>query len=289
MSDIEQPTQEDGQEVVTDTQEGEGQENIRTAEDEGKSAEAEQATKDAQEAEEETKRKESAKERRERDKAYKQRLREEASAAEKRAQEADDRLKSLLDAGNRQQAPRRDQFADGAEYAAAKAVWDYHQATTKDQIGQAERTAEQERQALDQIHAAEQQLVQQNWSEQLAEGRAKYPDFEQVAYTSPISNEVADAVAASDIGAELAYYFGKNPDVARQISLFSKTDRAEASRQFGFIEAQVRQSLTAAAPRTASAAPPPTTPVKGATTGTKSPDKMTPNEYRAWREAGGKF
>jgi len=55
------------------------------------------------------------------------------------------------------------------------------------------------------------------------EARAKYDDFEQVAYNPnlPITNVMAETIQASDIGPDLAYYLGANPKEADRISRLS--------------------------------------------------------------------
>jgi len=47
----------------------------------------------------------------------------------------------------------------------------------------------------------------------------KYPDFKQVVYNDSlaISDVMADTIRASDIGPDIAYFLGNNPDQARRI------------------------------------------------------------------------
>lgn len=53
------------------------------------------------------------------------------------------------------------------------------------------------------------------------DAREKYADYEAVAYTAPISDLMADVIKASDIGPDLAYHLGKNPDEAERIASLS--------------------------------------------------------------------
>lgn len=278
MSDEQELTQEVGQEVVADAQAAEGQVKDQTAEDQtdGEQPEAE--------SEEEKRRKESAKERRDRDRAYKQRLRDEADSARKRADEAERRREAIIQAGQQGQAPSRDQFSDPAEYAAAQAIWKWQQSAAQHAAGEASTAAERERHQAEQYELAERQVAQQQWAEQLVEARMKYADFDAVALAPdvPITEGIADIIRGSDAAADLAYYLGKNRAEAMRIAQMTPMS---AARELGRIEA----SLAAPKPRTESKAPPPITPGKASGSGAKSPDKMSAEEYRAWRESGGKF
>lgn len=111
----------------------------------------------------------------------------------------------------------------------------------------------------------------------------KYADFDQVALAPevPITEQIADIIRSSDSAADLAYWLGKNRAEAMRIA---QMPPIAAARELGRIEA----SLSAPKPRTESNAPPPINPGKGTGSGVKSPDKMTAEEYRAWRESGGK-
>jgi len=81
------------------------------------------------------------------------------------------------------------------------------------------------------VRKAEELLAQREFQKQQAEindayhereeeARAKYDDFEQVAYNPklPISNAMAETIQASDIGPDIAYYLGSNPKEAARIA-----------------------------------------------------------------------
>lgn len=278
MNDEQELAREADQDVVAAAVEAEGQVEDQTAEDQQSGEPPEQ------ESEDEKRRKESAKERRERDKAYKQRLRDEAESARRMAEDAERRRDAIIRAGQQDRPPSRDQFADPAEYAAARAVWQYQQAAAENLASEANTAAERARQQAEQFELAERQVAQANWMEQVVEARMRYADFDQVALAAdvPITEEVADIIRSSDAAADLAYYLGRNKAEAARISRMSPL---AAARELGRIEA----SLSAPKPRTESKAPPPISPGKATGAGVKSPDKMTAEEYRAWRESGGKF
>lgn len=284
MDDNEQLTPEAGQEVVTDADEKSGAEDTE-GQAEGQTAEDQEGEQpEPEESEEDKKRKESARQRRERDKASRQRLRDEAESARQQAAEADRRRMAIMDAGRQGEAPRRDQFQDPAEFAAARAVWQYQQQAAEQAAGEAVSAAETARQQAQSLDAAERQIALQQWTEQVVEARARYADFDEVAMADsvPVTAEMADVIRSSDAAADVAYYLGKNKAEAARIA---KMAPYEMAREIGRIEG----SLSVPKPRSQSKAPPPTRPLKGGAAGVKSPETMSADEYRAWREAGGKF
>jgi len=144
---------------------------------------------------------------------------------------------------------------------------------------------------------AEQKLVEREQRKQQAEiletyhdkeeeVRAKYSDFEQVAYNPnlPITTVMAQSIQASDNGPEVAYYLGANPREAERISRLSPILQA---KEIGKIEAQ----LAANPPiKKTSNAPSPISPVSARTTGTPSYDTTDPRSIKSmstseWIEA----
>lgn len=109
--------------------------------------------------------------------------------------------------------------------------------------------------------------------------KAKTPDYEAVAYYAPISNEVAELVRESDIGPEVAYFLGKNPALAQQISQLP--ERA-AAREIGRIEARLslQKEAPPAAPPPVSKAPPPPPKVEATEPAIeKDPSQMSDAEW----------
>ena len=144
---------------------------------------------------------------------------------------------------------------------------------------------------------AEQKLVEREQRKQQAEiletyhdkeeeVRAKYSDFEQVAYNPnlPITTVMAQSIQASDNGPEVAYHLGANPREAERISRLSPILQA---KEIGKIEAQ----LAANPPiKKTSNAPSPISPVSARTTGTPSYDTTDPRSIKSmstseWIEA----
>ena len=126
--------------------------------------------------------------------------------------------------------------------------------------------------------AQRQQIVADGVKKQFAAGAEKYDDFEDLVSSPdlPITAPMAEAIAESDLGVEVAYFLGKNPAEAMRIAQMSPL---AAVREIGKLEAK----LTIAAPATSSAAPKPVTPVKGSG-GDKDPAVMTDAEFAAWRK-----
>jgi hypothetical protein len=118
------------------------------------------------------------------------------------------------------------------------------------------------------------------------EVRAKYNDFEQVAYNPnlPITTVMAQSIQASDNGPEVAYHLGANPKEAERISRLSPILQA---KEIGKIEAQLAANPPV---KKTSNAPSPISPVSARTTGTPSYDTTDPRSIKSmstseWIEA----
>ncbi|CAO3447867.1 hypothetical protein [Azospirillum argentinense] len=159
-------------------------------------------------------------------------------------------------------APKPEDFPTYDAYLIAQAKHEFRQEAI-----QAERTKAQEQQASQ---------VATNWRTQVDTAKGKYADFEAVAFSAPISNSVAHMVAASDVGADLAYHLGKNPDEARRISALPPV---AAAREIGRLETK----LSTAPPPKSTQAPPPVPTVNGRGTPTRDLNAMSYAEYKAAR------
>ncbi len=119
----------------------------------------------------------------------------------------------------------------------------------------AEALAEQKaRELLAQREAAAQQAaLLESYKDREEEARDRYEDFEQVAYNPnlPVTDVMAQAIQASDIGPEVIYYLGSNPKEASRISRLSPVLQA---KEIGKIEVNltsnppVKKTSTAPAP-----------------------------------------
>jgi predicted nucleic acid-binding protein len=232
---------------------------------------------------EEAEKSEAAK-RREREKAHKERLRKEADDAKALADRADKRRVQIIEAGKNEKPPAEGEFTDYADYVAAKAVWTAEQRTTLRQAQALEAEAQEARQNVQNIEAAEQQIVNQSWAEKVTEAKGRYADFEQVALAQdvPITPQIAEMLKQSDKGPDLAYWLGMNRAAAAELAALSKSQPMQAAYHLGRLEA----SLSAPTPRTTSNAPDPIAPVRGNAQASLNPDKMSMAEYASARKSG---
>lgn len=138
--------------------------------------------------------------------------------------------------------PKRDDFKDDESYTQA----------TIDHLAEkraAEKLAERER-----TREAEQR--NEKFLERAEKASERYPDFQSVVFNPqvPINDHMAEFIAESDHGADVAYHLGKNPAEAARIAQMSAV---KAARELTRIEAEI-----AAKPKaTPSKAPEPITPV----------------------------
>ena len=138
----------------------------------------------------------------------------------------------------------------------------------------AERKAEEllarreaERQKMDVIEA---------YHDREEEARAKYDDFEQVAYNPklPITTVMAETIQMSDVGPDLAYYLGANPREAERISRLPVYAQA---KEIGKLEAKITSEPVL---RKTTSAPPPIAPISGRGTGAPTFDTTDPRSIK---------
>lgn len=168
-------------------------------------------------------------------------------------------------------APTPEQFSSYEGYLEAKAEWKAEQKVAEVLGRQAETTKRQSAQA-------EQATLQRAWESKVDAALEVYDDFEEVAlaHDVPISVTMMEAILRTDKAADVAYYLGKNRAEAKKIERMDPFSQAVA---IGRIEA----TLARPAPKKATAAPPPISPVGARTSVSKDPDRMSTNEWLAWR------
>ena len=132
----------------------------------------------------------------------------------------------------------------------------------------------------------QQSAVNEAYHDREEEARAKYDDFEQVAYNPQlrVTDAMAETIKASDVGPDLAYWLGSNPKEADRISRLSPLMQA---REIGKIEAKLGSSPPV---KPTTSAPAPITPVTARTSGNPSYDTTDPRSVKAmstsdWIEA----
>ena len=226
-----------------------------------------------------------AKARRERRKADRQRLKQELLEATENERKAKERLERIREASQSAQPPKVDAFDDYNDYLIAMAAHQSVAALDKRQASEVEEEAASHKARVEAIEKQRQTELAEAWSEQVAEARTKYADFDKVVQDSslPITADMVQVITSSDLGADIAYHLGTHREEAARISQMEPLDMARA---LGAIEAR----LSLPKPKMNSDTPEPISPVKPkASARTKDPEKMTFAEYNAWREAGGTF
>ncbi len=127
------------------------------------------------------------------------------------------------------------------------------------------------------------QEVMRHYFDKEEEAMEKYDDYKQVAYNPniPISQVMAETIRGSDIGPDLAYYLGSNPQEAHRISQLPAYLQA---KEIGKLELKLESNPPAK--RTSSAPAPinPITPTGGGggrydTTDPRSVKTMSTSEW----------
>lgn len=171
-----------------------------------------------------------------------------------------------------QPKPSEDQYTDYSQYLEALADWKADQ-KIKAHLSEVESQRQQEAQ-----QRTQQEKVQ-GFQAKAAEFAKEHPDYHVVAENPnvPISQPMFDAIVESDMGPQIAYHLGQHPEEASRISSMSDYG---AARELGKLEAQLSIPPK---PKT-SQAPDPVEPVGGGSERTaKDPEKMTTEEWMAWR------
>jgi hypothetical protein len=112
--------------------------------------------------------------------------------------------------------------------------------------------------------------------------KTEIDDYEDVAYYARIDNHVANLVMAMDEGPRIAYYLGKNPEVAARIN--SLPDNL-AAVELGRIDAKLAFEREQAKAKPVSKAPPPPPKIDATEPAIeKDPTQMTDKEFAKWRK-----
>lgn len=172
--------------------------------------------------------------------------------------------------------PKEADFQDYFEFLTAKAAFDARKAITADLVKQQQQSAEQSQQAR-------LRHLTQEHDERIKESRKALPDWDDVfkkaaARQANMPMHVIEAVLESDKSDLVAYHIAKNADLEAELASMSPT---QAARKIGQLEAR----LSLPKPKSATSAPAPARPLKGAATPAKSPADMTMEEYVAWSNA----
>jgi hypothetical protein len=186
--------------------------------------------------------------------------------------------------------PTREQFPDPHEYAEKLSDWSVQDALRK--------RDEQDAAARQEAAAA---LVQDNWQRRVEDIKKEVPDFaEKIAESKVVvTNEVRDMILDSEIGPRILLHFVEHPDEADKIG---KMTIGRAYVALGRLEAKLSEPKAEAKPKEEevkkvvkpveiSKAPPPITPLKGASSPPDLPMvdgvwKGTHEQYKEARRSG---
>lgn len=127
-----------------------------------------------------------------------------------------------------------------------------------------------------------QQTVAQSFNDRAQKYAADHPDFDasisELTQTVQFRPEVVEVIGLSDHGPAVAHYLAKHLDEADRISRMSPH---MAAAQLGRIEAQV----SAVKPKPVTNAPAPAPVLSGGGAVQKDPERMSTDEWVAWRRA----
>jgi hypothetical protein len=139
-------------------------------------------------------------------------------------------------------------------------------------------TKEREATAATQVRA-----TYEAYAARVDKAKEKYPDYAQVAESPDvaISIPMAHAIIQSDVGTDIAYHLGKNPEEAKRIASLSVPLQLV---ELGKIAVKLETPSPAPAPKPVSAAPAPVKPIKQAGDAAKTPEEMTMEEYAEFRK-----
>ena len=168
--------------------------------------------------------------------------------------------------------PRQEDFTDYADYLRADAEW-----VAEQKVEERFRALTEQQQKGQQRQRAA--AIQSQYEQRVDDARAKYDDFDDVAFSDdvPITETMLNALMDSENGADVQYYLGRNPEEAARITRLSPLNQVMA---LGKLE----QKLSQPKPRKQTAAPPPPKTLTGGGSPEKDPGKMTQAEYEAWRQ-----
>jgi hypothetical protein len=123
---------------------------------------------------------------------------------------------------------------------------------------------------------------QSKFREREAALRNEMEDYEDVAYTAPIHDHVADLVMSMDDGPRVAYFLGKNPETAAKLSALPPL---EAAKELGRIETRLAYEREQAKAKPVSKAPPPPPKIDATEPAVdKDPGQMSDAEFAKWRK-----
>lgn len=209
--------------------------------------------------------------------------------SEKKIKELEEEVKKLKAQAPIANKPKRESFETDEEYLEAVSSFTVAQKLKETQEAADKATATlQEQQAVDDVF--------KGLDEVMEKGRVKYSDFNELVLSDELTLTPAmtEVILQTDVADDLLYYLGQNMDKAMDLA---KMPLSKMTREMGKLEALVTSQPPALkdeksaevksdppARKVTTKAPAPIEPVHTDGVTDKDPSKMTPKEYRAWRE-----
>ena len=173
--------------------------------------------------------------------------------------------------------PTPDQFATYEDYLDARADFRAEQKYITLEAAKEQRVKE------DAVKAAEEK-EEQSFKSKVEAFKAKTPDFEDTVRNPDlrISKVMYEAMRETEVGPQIAYHLGKNPQEAARIAGLSPI---AAIKEIGKLEAKFsKEPAPTVQTKTISDAPEPPSIVQGTANGQKDESKMTDAEWYAhWK------
>ena len=144
-------------------------------------------------------------------------------------------------------------------------------------------TAAGQRAALDVRGQAEAKLTQERFDERAKVFSESVKDYAEVAQNPnlKINAPMAKVIQAQETGPELAYYLGKHPEIARDISSLPPE---AAGFELGLLQGKLAAEKVKAAVPKVTKAPPPVPKIKSGDAGlSKDPSDMSDKQFADWR------
>ena len=173
--------------------------------------------------------------------------------------------------------PTPDQFATYEDYLDARADFRAEQKYKTLESEKERKTKE------DAVKAAEEK-VEESFKSKVEAFKAKTPDFEDTVRNPDlrISKVMYEAMRETEVGPQIAYHLGKNPQESARIAGLSPI---AAIKEIGKLEAKFsKEPVPTVQTKTISDAPEPPSIVQGTANGQKDESKMTDTEWYAhWK------
>jgi len=208
--------------------------------------------------------------------------------------EAEGKLKQLQLTVPATDKPDPEDYEDTPAYLEALTDWKVEQ---KLNLRQAEVTTEteeiNEKQTADEVEEELETIADK--------GRDKYDNYDDLVFDKDLvlTQDMIETILLSDIAEEVLYYLGQNPEVAAELGEMSAF---KAAREIGKLEVEIAANIpkpnvatkgegispdksVTPVKKKLTKAPAPIVSVKAEGVSEKDPLKMSPKEYRAWRES----